>query len=286
MGLFTGLGTGIALTKDSLALIRHNPELLVFPLVGGTAGLTFLGVFLGLSFQVIEPESMGAITAYAGLFGIYLGLTFISSFFSAGLVHETREAFAGREPSLRSGLAAAWDERWPILTWSIIAATVGFIIHLLESSDSRMVKVMAFMFSAAWTVLTFFVIPVIVFERVSVREMFSRSKDTFKQTWGETAISLIGVQVAAALIAVPVLALGAFIAISEQMLLGVAVLLVGALLAFLLAQTLQGVVKTALYFYATEGTKPDEFGDVDFDRLAGDDDSRRTPTQRQTGGRF
>jgi hypothetical protein len=70
------------------------------------------------------------------------------------------------------------------------------------------------------------------------------------------------------------------------MLLGVAVLLVGALLAFLLAQTLQGVVKTALYFYATEGTKPDEFGDVDFDRLAGDDDSRRTPTQRQTGGRF
>jgi len=38
-------------------------------------------------------------------------------------------------------------------------------------------------------------------------------------------------------------------------------------LGFIVTQTLQGVIKTTLYLYATESKRPDEFDNVDFDRL-------------------
>lgn len=285
MGLLTRIKTGLALTKDSIVLIRHNPKLMVFPLVGGAAGLAFLGIFLGITFGFIDIQESGSVTIYALLFVVYLGLTFISSFFAAGLVHQTREAFAGREPSLRAGLTAAWDEKWPILAWSVIAATVGVILNSLESSDSLPAQILGALFSVAWSVLTFFVIPVIVFERVSTVEMFKRSGQTFKETWGETAISLIGVQLVPLVIVIPAVALGAVLILSELVITGIAVILVGILFAFLLAQTLQGVVKTALYFYAAEGTKPAEFANVDFDKLNGEG-STRTSNRRPTRGGF
>ena len=284
MGIFTRIKTGLALTKDSLLLIRHNPKLMAFPLVGGATGLAFLGLFLGITFGVFGLETEGPQLVL--LFFTYTGLTFISSLFAAGLVHETREAFAGREPSFRAGMAAAWERKGPIFVWSVIAATVSVIINYLEQSDSIVGRIFAVIFSVAWTVMTFFIIPVIVFEQPSTTEMFKQSGRTFKETWGETFISLIGVQLVPLLVVIPAVLLGIALVLSQLVLAGILVILAGALLGFLLAQTLQGVVKTALYFYAKDGTKPSEFDNVDFDKLATDRSSGSSTRRRTSRGGF
>ncbi len=264
--VFGRLKTGLLLTKDSLLLMRHNPKLGLFPLVSGAAGFLFLAIFLGVTFGLtaVAPEGI----ALAALFFVYLGLTFISSFFTAGLVHQTREVLEGGEASLRAGMAGAWNVKKPLLVWAFISATVGIIINAIENSDSRMARIFGVIFGVAWTLMTFFIIPVIVFEKTSTKGMFTRSASTFKQTWGETPISLIGVQLVSVAV-MAVFALPAIYLFSVGIIsIAIGLVLTGVLLSFLAAQTLQGVVKTVLYLYAATGAKPGEFNDIDFDDLA------------------
>ncbi len=267
MGLFDRLRMGLVLTRDSLGVLRHNPRLTLFPIVSGVAGLGFLALFLGVTFGLTRLAAEGG--AVVGLFLAYVGLTFISSLFAAGLVHQTREVFAGREPSMKAGLRAAWERKWPLFVWSVIAGTIGILINALETSDSRIGQIVGVLFGVAWTLLTFFIIPVIVFERTSIVDLFRESAATFKATYGETPVSMIGVQVVALVVALPFALPGIVLIQTSLVVVGVALIATGVILAFIVSQTLQGVVKTTLYVYAEEGTKPAEFDDVDFNSLGG-----------------
>ena len=282
MGLLTRLKMGLVLTRDSLLVMRHNPKLFLFPLVGGVAGLAFLALFLGVTFGMMAITPEGGVLV--GLFLVYLALTFVSSFFTAGLVHQTREVLAGNEPSLQAGLAAAWEVKGKLLVWALIAATVGIIINAIENSDSRIARLFGTIFGFAWTVMTFFIIPSIVFEKASTTGMFKQSAGTFKQTWGETPISLIGINIVSMLVALPFVLPGIYLFTLGVPLAGIAVALVGIVLSYLVGQTLQGVVKTTLYLYATEGKRPEEFDDVDFDRLADEQGGRSRHAGPSYGG--
>ena len=284
MGLLARLRVGAVLTKDSLLLIRHHPRLVLFPILSGLFGIAFLGLFLGVTFGLaaIAPEG-GAIV---GLLLAYLALTFVSSLFTAGLVHQTREVLAGGEISLRDGLDAAWNRKTPLFVWSVIAATVGVVINMIEGSDSSVGRLFAVIFSVAWTLMTFFIIPVIVFERPTTTEMFKRSASTFKRTYGETPISLIAIQIVGLLVALPLIGSGLYLAMTGTVfgLLGIGLFLFGIVLSFIVSQTLQGVVKTSLYFYAEEGIKPEEFDNVDFDSLSEAQDSGLRSSRRPVRG--
>lgn len=284
MGVLGRFKTGLVLTKDSLRVIRHNPRLLLFPVLSGVVGLAFLVVLLGTTFGLVQIDPEGGMLV--GLFVVYLTLTFVSSFFSAALVHQTREAFAGERVSLREGMAAAWERKGPILVWSAIAATVGVLINALENSNSTAARIVGTLFGLAWTVLTFFVIPVIVFERVSVGEMFKRSGGLFKSTWGETPISLVAINVLSFLIVIPFVAVAVLAfntGTTVGLVTGIGLVFAGLLASFLLSQTLQGVVKTSLYVYAEEGTTPEEFDGVDFETLPTNRATSRT-RETTTGG--
>lgn len=274
MGFFDRLKTGWTLAMDSLRVLRREPELATFPLVAGVAGLVYLGVLLGGASLLGGPD--GSLGFYALLFVLYFGSTFIASFFTAGLIHETREAFEGREPSFRGGLAAARRRVGTLLAWAAVAATVGVLIRVIQGQgrDNLLAQVFAGLFSVAWSLLTYFVVPVIVFQDVGVREALSRSGETFKRTWGETAGAGFGVGlvtllflVGGALVTVVLFVLGT----STGSVLGtVGALAVGAVVllgAYLAGVTLGAIARTALYVYATEGKKPSDFENVDFTGL-------------------
>lgn len=283
MQIFQRLKMGFVLTKDSLLVMRHNPTLFLFPVVSGIAGLAFLAIFLGITFGLMAVTPEGGVLV--GLFFVYLALTFVSSFFAAALVHQTREVFGGNEASLKAGVAAAWDVKGPLFVWSLISATIGLLINAIENSDSRVSQLFGAIFGFAWTLMTFFIVPVIVFERTSTTGMFKQSAGTFKQTWGETPISLLGVNVVGMLVALPFVLPGVYLSQTGLAVVGIGLVLVGVLLSFLVSQTLQGVVKTTLYLYAKEGKRPEEFDNVDFDGLA-DERAGRSPRRGPVSGGF
>jgi len=273
MGLLSRLTIGFGMARRSVRVLRAHPKLLAFPLLGGISGVAFIatlfgGLFVtGPLFRDPGPALLGA------LFVAYLVETFVASFFSAALIAATREAFRGEEPRIGPAVATAWDRKGPLLAWSLVAAVVGVIIKGIESQDNLVGQLLAGLFTVAWSVMTYFVVPVIVFRDPSVREMFEESASTFKDTWGESLGAMGTVDFATVLLALIGVGLGAvtFVAtagLGDVQL--VATVLVGGtavVFALLVGKAISGVAKTALFVYATEQSAPEHFDDMDFTEM-------------------
>lgn len=273
MGIFKRFKIGFGMARRSGNVLVDHPQLLVFPLVGGVSGIAFLATLFGGVFvagPVIEDSSLAL---YGVLFAAYLVETFVASFFSAGLIAATRTALRGDEPSVRGGLRTAWEHKGTLLVWSAIAAVIGVVIRVIESQDNFIARILAGIFAVAWGVMTYFVVPVIVFRDPSVREMFEESARTFKDTWGESLGAMGAINVVTILLALVGIAVGAGVFFllpatgSAHLIMTVIVGGSAVVFGILIGKTLTGVAKTALYVYATEKTAPKYFEDMEFNRL-------------------
>jgi hypothetical protein len=267
MRIFERLMTGLALARRSIRLLRDNTELLVFPLVGGIAGLAYVGVLLASAFGFGGGFPEGP-TTYVYLFALYFGSTFLAAYFTAGLMYCTRMAMTGSDPRIGDGLRAASRNLGPIVAWATISAVVGVLIRMLEDSNELAAQLVAVVFSLGWTVATYFVVPVIVFEDVGIRGMFSRSAETVRETWGES----LGAEAGVGLVTVVLILAGALVGVvllaivgtGIGSVLGLAIIGGSVLIGALIGEALTGIAKTALYVYATEDEPPRYFEDMDF----------------------
>ena len=273
MRLVRQLSTGVKLTRDSLRVLRREPSLAVFPLLGG--GIT-LAVGAVAYLAVFVADLVDGWLTLVALFGLYFVTTFVASFFTAALVAAVADVFRGQDPTLRAGLAAAWDVKGALAVWSAISALVGVVLRLLERSESLLSRYVAGLFAIGWTLTTFFVVPVIVFEDVSVRGLFTTSAATFRDTWGETLGSNFGIGLLQFLVwlggvaAAVAVGIGLFNLVpwvgTSTVILGV----VGVTVAvYLVGRTVDGIVRTALYVYAADRTVPPAFAEFDFETLEG-----------------
>lgn len=282
--VFKRLKTGFALARRSGRALRDHPKLLVFPILAGIASLGFLGV---LWLSVFSMDGDPTIITYVGLFSYYLGATFIASYCMAALMYCSRQAFRGETPAIGAGLRAASRNIAPLLVWAIVSAIVGVLIRMLEENDTPLAEITAAVFSVAWSVMTFFVVPVVVFEDVGTVEMFSRSKDTVVDTWGESMGAVGGISVVTIVFgfagAIPgILAL--WLLPESAGLIGLLALIVSVLLTLLIGQTLTGIAKTALYLYATEDEAPSYFEGIDFGGEGAPDSSPTSGNLPGSGG--
>lgn len=268
MRIFDRAKRGLGLLRDSLVVLRNNPKLLLFPVLSGISALVFVVLWFGSVFGVFTLTE-NAILALVLLFGGYVLTTFITVFFTAALVYESRQVFEGAPPDLKRGMRASWDVKGKLLAWAVITGTVGIILNMIESSDSQVGRMLATVVGIAWAVMTFFVVPTAVLDRDStVRDMFTRSGSIFKGQWGETVIGFGAVRAIETVVVLIGAALGALVYLGTESIIGAAVMFVPfAIAGVLLSQTVQGIVKTALYVYAREGKRPSEFDDQNFDDL-------------------
>ena len=118
------------------------------------------------------------------------------------------------------------------------------------------------MLGVAWNVLTFFVVPVLLYEPVGVRGSIKRSASLFKQRWGEqfTGNATIGLVLVLAGMLVGVVAVA--LAVLAPVL-GIAVGVLGVLALAAVGSALSGVFNAALYRYATTGEASGAFTEDD-----------------------
>jgi hypothetical protein len=286
MRVFSRLKIGFGMVRRSGRVLSAHPKLLVFPLVGGISGIAFIATLFGSLLFTGSIEDPGVVL-YGALFVAYLVETFVAAFFTASLVVATRTVFHGEEPSIRGALAAAWQRKLPLLAWSVVAAIVGVIIRVIESEDNLVAQILAGVFAVAWSVMTYFVVPVIVFRDPSVTEMFSESATTFKNTWGESIGAMATIDIFSFLLSLAGIGLGALTYVVTagteiQLLATVVIGGSGFLFGLLVGKALSGIAKTALYVYATESTAPEFFDDMDFGAVGGD----TSPSTRGLGDRL
>ena len=272
MGKFSRSWT---LAKASMAVLRSDKELLVFPLVSTAVTLivaaTFILPMFGMGmFRNLEDGSGGMPAMfYAWLFCFYLVQYFVIFFFNTALVGAAMIRLDGGDPTVADGLRIARGKWTTILGYAAIAATVGMLLRALEQRAGFVGRIVIGMVGVAWTVATYLTVPVLVARDVGPIEAVKESATLLKGTWGENLIGNGGIGLAFgllyALLAVVALALVGFLASQEMVALGVAVMAVAVLAIMMLAlvqAALSGIYSAALYRFAVQGDAPAGFDGV------------------------
>jgi hypothetical protein len=128
--------------------------------------------------------------------------------------------------------------------------------------DNFLGQIVLSLLGMAWTLLTFFVVPVMIFENKSVFESIKSSAHLLKKTWGETVTGQFSIGGIFFLLGVlGVVPLGvAFVSGSLMVMLVIGIIVVMYWVALsVVSASLQGIFLTALYHYATTGKVPHGF---------------------------
>lgn len=231
----------------------ENKKLLVFPVLSGLVTLVIILIFaLPLIFAELF---MGLATAGSGLFIIilfafYATSYFVVIFFNTALISCVNAHLNGREMSVGEGIANASRHLHAILVWALVSATVGIILHLIEKRAGILGRIATAIVAGVWSLVTFFVVPVLVLEDKGVLDSVKESVSLIKKTWGESIMgsgSIMLIFVATGFVA----AIGvlATLALGNIMVFGIALALFLILVVVLavVAAAMQGIFVTALY---------------------------------------
>jgi hypothetical protein len=204
-------------------------------------------------------------------FCTYIGVAFVQTYFMAALCAGANERLQGRDTHMGQMLSIANTRLHRILPWAVLSATVSIIMEAIEERFGFLGQIIASVIGAAWNVVTFLSVPIIVFEDLGPINALKRSGHLLKQTWGENLMAQIGLGLIGLLAFLPGIAIGAA---------GVAVGGAGAVLLIAVAAlwlaiaasvlgALSGIYRTALYRYAVDGQVPEAFASTDMEHAFG-----------------
>jgi hypothetical protein len=280
------MSRGWELTKQSGRVLMSDKQLVLFPILSSIALLLVLAtfavpMFFAVDFAALmkEAEQAGAEGGAAGdgrvpmqpwyyvvLFAFYFVNFFVITFFNSALVACAINRFNGQDSSMKAGLAVATARLPQILMWSALAATVGVILKAIEERLGWLGQLVINLIGMVWTIATFFVVPVLVVEKVGPFDAVKRSVQILKKTWGETLVANLGIGVVgflatlvALLPAVAGLVATAFLNSIVPMIIGIAITVLLLIAVSLIISTLKGILLAATYRFAATGEVPNGF---------------------------
>ena len=130
----------------------------------------------------VPVTPMEALIAFAFYYCNYFAI----AFFNTGLIACAMKIMAGEVPTVGYGFKVAFKRLPQIAAWALVSAIVGLLLKIVESSSEKVGKIIAFFLGAAWTILTFFVVPVIAVEGVGPFQAIKTSVATMKEAWGDS----------------------------------------------------------------------------------------------------
>ena len=286
--MFESTSNGWQLVRQSWRVLKLDKELLVFPLLSGVACLlvtvSFAVPLLALveSSEVAEEhveqaEAMGpeqvdaaSVLYYAGALAYYVANYFVIVFFNSALIACAIIRFKGGDPTLKDGFSAAFSRLPQIFCWALVAGTVGLLLRVVESKSDRVGRIITSLLGMAWSAVTYFVVPVIVVEKLGPLAAGQRSLQILRKTWGQSLTANFGIGCIVSLLmilAVIPVVVGLALTVGGSAPVGIPVLIAGLfmlLMISLVSSALNSIVLGALYLYAAEGQVPDQFDDQMF----------------------
>ncbi|MGK2955293.1 MAG: DUF6159 family protein [Solirubrobacterales bacterium] len=251
--MFKRIKSGWQLTKKSWAILKGEPGLIKFPIVGGVFALLIAIVLIGPGLYLFESDQaipgvvLIAIGAYLSSFVIY--------YFAVALAHNADRRMHDEEVEFKDGMGLASSRMSAIAGWAFVATVVMGIIRAIQERFGIAGAIVGGLAGAAWGVISFLAVPVIAMEGTGPIATLKRCGSLVKSGWGEQitgtiaiggAVFLIGILPAIVFIVVGVVVFassgvggGALIA------LGVVILIIAALIQ----QALSTIFGVALYRY-------------------------------------
>lgn len=280
--MFTRISNGFALARSSWQVLAKDKHLLVFPFVSGFLFLLVLASFAVPLATLVNwsqvDQQMKAnggkppVWTYAVAFAFYFCTYFVIVFCNAALVSCALLRFNGQTPTVGDGFRAAMARLPQIFAWALVSATVGVVLKVIENAHEKVGYYVALILGTAWSVMTYFVVPVLVVEKTGPAQAVSRSVSLLKKTWGEAAAGNLGIGLVMFLLALPVFALlvgGGYLLAAGSVPLGATLLIAGliaGLIHMAVGSALNTILVSAIYQFASDDRVPDGF---DRDMLAG-----------------
>ena len=262
--MFSTIQRSYAIFRQSLSVLRQDKEILVFPVLSGIftilafAGIVFGGVVTGTFQRLAETGDRsleGNLIGYGVLFVWYFVNWFIVLFFNVGVVACARIRLEGGDPTVADGFRAARENLGRIATWALISATVGLILRMIAERSKLIGVLIAKFLGAAWAIATYFVVPVMIFEKRGAKDSMASSTQLIRKTWGESLVAAAGVGIVIMLFGIAGLALpiiGIFISPTATVI-GLATMVLYWIVLSIISSALTGIYRTGLYLYATKG---------------------------------
>jgi uncharacterized protein DUF6159 len=241
---------GFRLARASLEVLRSDRQLMILPVVSTAAILVFAGAVLSPVFIAGFGGNRQALWVLLAI--VYFVSSFIATLSNAALVAAATDRMNGGQGTAADGMRMAWARVDKLIAWSALSATVGLILRGLEQRGGVFGAVAGRIAGVAWSVVTFFVVPVLVFEPVGPIDAVRRSAAIFRQRWGEQLVGNASIGVALFIVMIPAVILCTVVAtVSVPLAVVLGVVAFGALIA--VGGALSGIFNAALYRYATVG---------------------------------
>ena len=268
------------ITKLSFSVINKDRELLGFAFLSFTfstlfaVAMIFPSIIPAILEKGMSTESL-EIYQYILIFITYFGLAFIATFFNVCVVYTTKVRFEGGNATFGESIKFAFSKLGLIFQWSLISATVGLLLRLLQNAASRLgrggqivANILISLVGFAWSVVTIFVVPVLVYEGLGPIDAIKKSAKVIKETWGESLIRAIGLGLVQVLVffLLALITFGlTYVLVNAFALTGLLIGIGIGILLFLLSGLIFAVAtmvfNTALYVYANNKMVADGFNE-------------------------
>ncbi len=217
--------------------------------------MVFIGFVYGVQDWVEQTESSRVsliLILILGSLVVYMFMAFVAIISNASIVGFCKLLLEGKRPSVRDGYILAFSRLFTLISWTVITTVVAFL-----SSLGRFVTTLL---GFAWSVLCYFVVPVIIFEKVGPIKAIKRSKEILRKNWGVSLISNFGIWTS--VIVIYIILLVILIVLTFLSLTAGAVPILMYLLFMILLVTiffglivyaLKGILMASLYWYSVTG---------------------------------
>jgi hypothetical protein len=273
--MFETITRSIEITKIAFKVIKDDKELLFFPVLAGIfsflffIAMAFPFVLAPLFFGMFGGQLVSDFVLYVLIFLLYLGLSVISTFFTMCAVHTIKTRFEGGNASFLDSIKFAFSKFHLIVAWGFVNATIGLILRIIDNIAERIggigeivIKILTGLLGAAWSILTLFVVPAMVYENIGPIDAIKKSVGTLKKTWGESLVREIGTGILTfffMLLGIIIFGILFFVTLPLNVYLALGIFALGVLYlisVFVLFSLIDTIYNTALYAYAKHGKVP------------------------------
>lgn len=267
--MFAAFGRSYRMFTESLGVLRQDKTLLLLPVLSGICTLVGVAAFVFaqlITGAVSVHSSAGGeyVTTvnplgYALLFLWYFQSWTVVLFFNVAIVHCAKSRFDGKPVTANDGLKCALTHLPRILAWAFVTASVGVVLEMFADRNKIVGGIIKAIVGAAWAIATFFIVPVMIYENLTLFGSFKRSIELIRKSWGEAAVANLGTSTFIFLMALPAIALpvvGGVVLGQFGALAGSGLMLTWWIFLGVLASALTGILRAALYNYAATGVVP------------------------------
>ncbi len=153
--------------------------------------------------QLEANNNQPPLWVYPITFAFYFCTYFVIIFCNSALASRAFMRFNGKTPTVTDGFRMALARLPQIFMWAPVSATVGLLLKVIENAREGG-RDHASILGTAWSIMTYFVVPVLVVEKAGPFEAIGRSISLIKNTWGESLTGNMGLNFVMFLLAIPI----------------------------------------------------------------------------------